>query len=26
EELGADLVCDSLFDMPSAMQRLQDAA
>ncbi|MER8549158.1 phosphoglycolate phosphatase [Mesorhizobium sp. M1169] len=26
EELGADLVCDSLFDLPSAMQRLQDAA
>lgn len=23
EELGADLVCDSLFDLPSAMQRLQ---
>ncbi|MER9675797.1 phosphoglycolate phosphatase [Mesorhizobium sp. M0208] len=26
EELGADLVCDSLFDLPSAMQTLQDAA
>ncbi|MER9254224.1 phosphoglycolate phosphatase [Mesorhizobium sp. M0598] len=26
EELCADLVCDSLFDLPSAMQRLQDAA
>ncbi|MER8804350.1 phosphoglycolate phosphatase [Mesorhizobium sp. M0998] len=26
EELGADLVCDSLFDLSSAMQRLQDAA
>ncbi|MER9123037.1 phosphoglycolate phosphatase [Mesorhizobium sp. M0959] len=26
EELGADLVCDSLFDLPSAMLRLQDAA
>ncbi|RVB99245.1 phosphoglycolate phosphatase, partial [Mesorhizobium sp. M7A.F.Ca.AU.002.06.1.1] len=23
EELGADLVCDSLFDLPSAMQGLQ---
>ncbi|TIX54373.1 MAG: phosphoglycolate phosphatase, partial [Mesorhizobium sp.] len=26
EELGADLVCDNLFDLPSAMRRLQDAA
>ncbi|TGQ37256.1 phosphoglycolate phosphatase [Mesorhizobium sp. M00.F.Ca.ET.216.01.1.1] len=26
EDLGADLVCDSLRDLPSAMQRLQDAA
>lgn len=26
EELGADLVCDSLLDLPSTMQRLQDAA
>ncbi|TIO47428.1 MAG: phosphoglycolate phosphatase [Mesorhizobium sp.] len=26
EELGADLVCDSLLDLPSAMQRLQAAA
>ncbi|TIS56650.1 phosphoglycolate phosphatase [Mesorhizobium sp.] len=26
EDLGADLVCDSLLDLPSAMQRLQDAA
>ncbi|MER8522434.1 phosphoglycolate phosphatase [Mesorhizobium sp. M0814] len=26
EELCADLVCDSLFDLPSAMRRLQDAA
>jgi phosphoglycolate phosphatase len=26
EELGADIVCDSLLDLPSAMQRLQDAA
>ncbi|MER9595749.1 HAD-IA family hydrolase [Mesorhizobium sp. M0244] len=26
EELGADLVCDSLLDLPSAMQRLHDAA
>lgn len=26
EELGADLVCDSLLDLPSAMQRLRAAA
>lgn len=26
EELGADLVCDSLLDLPAAMQRLRDAA
>ncbi|RWA73780.1 phosphoglycolate phosphatase [Mesorhizobium sp.] len=26
EELGADLVCDSLLDLPSTMQRLQAAA
>ncbi|TPI59237.1 phosphoglycolate phosphatase [Mesorhizobium sp. B3-1-7] len=26
EELGADLVCDSLLDLPSAMRRLRDAA
>jgi phosphoglycolate phosphatase len=26
EELGADLVCDSLLDLPSAMHRLQAAA
>ncbi|TIP63290.1 MAG: phosphoglycolate phosphatase, partial [Mesorhizobium sp.] len=26
EELGADLVCDDLLDLPSAMRRLQDAA
>jgi phosphoglycolate phosphatase len=26
EELDADLVCDSLLNLPSAMQRLQAAA
>jgi len=26
EELGADIVCDSLLDLPSAMQRLRSAA
>lgn len=26
EELGADLVCDGLLDLPAAMQRLRDAA
>ncbi|RWA67774.1 MAG: phosphoglycolate phosphatase [Mesorhizobium sp.] len=26
EEIGADLVCDSLLDLPSAMQRLRAAA